>query len=910
MLALREKPQAAHGDNDRYDESAEQRGNRSFDDDLGNPAPPPLVVLPSGFTESGVIDVTDSFEGMPIDISSPHRNYGEHKEALFQAAVLARAEAEEAAYDEAERFEAAKEALLEEALADEAERQFYEQHEFNNHQFDQAEAMQQHYEDEEAAFQEEQKARRRRQQQQQQQEEENFSPASPGDDGDDDEQQQKHWQEHQNQHQQDEEIFSPGYSGDDGDGNEQQRQQWLQRRWLEEESEANGGPPPLGAFSPEPPGRGVSMANLLAASPASSSAAASNLLRSEGSAGLIVGVRDSLELEEALRQPTALNFEQGEKSDEGECAREDYPSFDENALPAAAAAATAAQAAAAALVAAAAPLAAAKYYIEEEEEELEENLAAPGYRSPVRCLSNSEEGLDAEVVPGGDEITFHARGAGSPELPAEVIVEGIDNCDDNCDDNEGFGAASPAGVVPPFAAAPAAQTSPPNATPPAKRLFNRIVGTGAGVSTPETPGATSGARQGPPAPPACDARGALLPPFATRAPPPSPPMCAPSALAPSPASVALAPGPRRVEMRAPSRIPRLRTRPFAVWQDSFAAAAAAAPSAPSSSFSSSNTSTSTSTSSTAAKTTSKAGGSSASGGDGFLSAFLLAAGVAPAQAVRATAALRSAGLGENNSNHNSTHRSDARGVFGVPGSSQRAKAAGVLRSCGAKPSALKAVFALVDRLTIQEEENEAVDAAANQQTHAAAGAGAAGAGAEMADTRRAGHAKARRPLRASSPAKANANANRLPLLSGAAAAAVAAKPPVQAAALIAAPEETRVDPADGQPYTRAEFVAEYGDGCAEWDAAAKAQPNPSFKGGHESPSGVLRATVHATTPSTSPGKHQPAAAAKPVVAGGARRSKSQEVAKKPRDDPTAWAEKRRLKTEQAKELREAKRFGM
>jgi hypothetical protein len=364
-------------------------------------------------------------------------------------------------------------------------------------------------------------------------------------------------------------------------------------------------------------------------------------------------------------------------------------------------------------------------------------------------------------------------------------------------------------------------------------------------------------------------------------------------------------------MRASSRIPRLRTRPFAVWQDSFPAAVAAAPSAPSSSSSSSSSSStsSSSSSSTAAKTASKAGGSSFSGGDGFLSAFLLAAGVAPAQAVRATAALRSAGLGENNSNHNSTHRSDARGVFGVPGSSQRAKAAGVLRSCGAKPSALKAVFALVDRLTIQEEENEAVDAAANQQTHAAAGAGAAGAGAEMADTRRAGHAKARRPLRASSPAKAAANANRLPLLLGAAA-AVAAKPPVQAAALIAAPEETRVDPADGQPYTRAEFVAEYGDECAEWDAAAKAQPNLSFKGGQESPSGVLRATVHATTPSTSPGKHQPAAAAKPAVAGGARRTKSQEVAKKPRDDPTAWAEKRRLKTEQAKELREDKRFGM
>jgi len=33
--------------------------------------------------EEGVIDVTDSFDGMPIDISSPHRNYGAHREELM-----------------------------------------------------------------------------------------------------------------------------------------------------------------------------------------------------------------------------------------------------------------------------------------------------------------------------------------------------------------------------------------------------------------------------------------------------------------------------------------------------------------------------------------------------------------------------------------------------------------------------------------------------------------------------------------------------------------------------------------------------------------------------------------------------------------------------------------------------------
>ena len=30
-----------------------------------------------------VIDFTDSFDGCPVDISSPHRNQGEHKEEMM-----------------------------------------------------------------------------------------------------------------------------------------------------------------------------------------------------------------------------------------------------------------------------------------------------------------------------------------------------------------------------------------------------------------------------------------------------------------------------------------------------------------------------------------------------------------------------------------------------------------------------------------------------------------------------------------------------------------------------------------------------------------------------------------------------------------------------------------------------------
>jgi hypothetical protein len=37
----------------------------------------------AGNPDEGVIDMTESFDGMPVDISSPHRNYGEHRQELM-----------------------------------------------------------------------------------------------------------------------------------------------------------------------------------------------------------------------------------------------------------------------------------------------------------------------------------------------------------------------------------------------------------------------------------------------------------------------------------------------------------------------------------------------------------------------------------------------------------------------------------------------------------------------------------------------------------------------------------------------------------------------------------------------------------------------------------------------------------
>ena len=280
------------------------------------------------------------------------------------------------------------------------------------------------------------------------------------------------------------------------------------------------------------------------------------------------------------------------------------------------------------------------------------------------------------------------------------------------------------------------------------------------------------------------------------------------------------------------------------------------------------------------------GDSSSGGGDGFLSAFLLAAGVAPAQAVRATAALRSAGLSHKSHDKskvfftanstdstNATTSSDARSVFGVPGSAQRTKAAGVLRSAGAKASALKAVFALVDKLTTQEDDFAA----------------AAGPGEALNAARRNAAVK---PVTAAAAAPAPATA----------APAATASPAPASASTPAPAVERRIDPADGEAYTKEEFVEEYGANCVEWDTAKRTAP---------------RQVSQATPPGPEenaggdPTSSVPAATAVPGVkpTGGEKRSKSLDV-RKPRDDPTAWAEKRRLKTEKAKELREAKRFGM
>jgi len=869
----------------------------------GSTPPKPSVAPPTGFTESGIIDVTDTFDGMPIDISSPHLNVGEHKEALYQAAALAREEEAKAAYEEAERIEAAKEALLEEALSEEAERQFYEQQLHNQYHLAQADAMQQHYEEEEAAFQAEQMLRQEKYLREQQEQECPLSPP-PGNANDEEQRQQQYWKQ--------------------------------QQQWLEDNENETSVAPPLGAFSPEPPGPGVSMPDVLAdpagatiaaaAIEVSPSAVSCPLNASVGSANQLLGVDDSADLDNVLRQPVALDFdrisvaendnvgddiedERGAHEDQHVAITDDQFSAEECKEE----------------------IKNVEVYVEDEREEeteaeaLEEELSAPIHHSPPLsrpCSDETAEEIDdtvAEVVHADAHSNSLQGRSSSPEQLDEIVEDHVD--DEGSarvaamdTDRDTFDAISPslhASEVTLSREAKSVATkeevAPSEAaTPPVKRLLNRIVGHDARSSVgnpPDMPTPPPAAevlqdaeQPSPPLPSSSSSSSNEATPTES---PVSPPVHAPPSTQRAVSSLAqdevAAPKPdlRKVQLLATSRIPRLRTRPFAVWEQVSS----------STGFPLSSSSSSLSPRSSSATASGKKSGvvhdssvdsssSNTSGGDGFLSAFLLAAGVAPAQAVRATAALRNAGLSDHKSHDTSkgipttnatatsaaaataTTSSDAKSVFGVPGSAQRTKAAGVLRSAGAKASALKAVFALVDKLTTQEDDL------------AAAAVFASGPGEALNAARR--NAAVKPVTAAAAPATA-------------APTAVPPAPALSAVPVVA--DEMRIDPADGEAYTKQEFAEEYGANCVEWDSAKPAAPRQ-----------VLHATVPPGPEVNTPGEattsnSATAAGAGVKPAGGEKRSKSL-VVRKPRDDPTAWADKRRIKTEKAKELREVKRFGM
>mmetsp|Transcript_66978 Transcript_66978/g.135022 ORF Transcript_66978/g.135022 Transcript_66978/m.135022 type:complete len:182 (+) Transcript_66978:87-632(+) len=112
-------------------------------------------ILPTGLTESGVIDVTESFNGLPIDISSPRKNHGSYREELIAEHMEQAAAEEEAAMEQ----EMIKGALLEEAM----EEQYYQQRMAEESMFAAAqeeEAMLRQQEEEEEIFYREEELRR------------------------------------------------------------------------------------------------------------------------------------------------------------------------------------------------------------------------------------------------------------------------------------------------------------------------------------------------------------------------------------------------------------------------------------------------------------------------------------------------------------------------------------------------------------------------------------------------------------------------------------------------------------------------------------------------------------------------------------------------------------------------------